>query len=694
MNMVAFGKKVVKFRIPILIISILLLIPAGLGYVNTRVNYDVLTYLPEDIETMQGQDILVKDFGTGAFSMFIVDGMEDKDVSALKAKIEKVDHVQKVLWYDSLADISMPKSMMPKDVYEVFNSDTGTMMAIFFDEGTSSDGTMEAIGEIRKLAGKQCFLSGMSAIVTDTKNLAEEETPLYVLIAVVLAVIVLGLTMDSYFIPLLFMLSIGMAIIYNLGSNYFLGEISYITKALAAVLQLGVTLDYSIFLMHSYEEQQARYNGDKERAMAHAISQTFSSVIGSSVTTVAGFIALCFMSFTLGKDIGIVMAKGVIFGVLVCVTVLPSMILCCDKLIEKTKHKPLLPDIGRISDKVTKRYVIYVVAFVIILFPAIYGNNHTGVYYNLDESLPKDLPSVIANTKLKEDYNMNTTHMILVDSSVAGSDVKKMSQEIEKVDGVKWVLGLDNLVGSGVPADMLPESVTGMLKNDKYQLLMVNSTYKVASNKVNKQIEEIDKILDKYDKSAMLVGEGPLTKDLINITDTDFKRVSAVSIGIVFVIILLLFKSVTIPVILVGVIEFAIFVNMGIPFYTGTKLPFVASIVIGTIQLGATVDYAILMTTRYQRERSRGAGKFDAITTAHKFSAQSIIVSALSFFAATIGVGLYSNIDMISSLCILMARGALISMVVVVLILPSLFMVFDKIIVKTSKGFQPSGLKS
>ena len=568
------------------------------------------------------------------------------------------------------------------------------MMAVFFKDGTSSDETMKAVTEIRKVTGKECFLSGMSAIVEDTKELAEKETPLYVLIAVALSALVLAITMESIFVPVLFLLSIGIAIVYNLGTNVFFGEISYITKALAAVLQLGVTMDYSIFLMHSYQEQQVRYNGDKERAMAHAISQTFSSVIGSSVTTVAGFIALCFMSFTLGKDIGIVMAKGVIFGVLVCVTVLPSMILCCDKLIEKTKHKPLLPDIGRISDKVTKRYVIYVVAFVILLFPAIYGNNHTGVYYNLDESLPKDLPSVIANTKLKEDYNMNTTHMILVDSSVAGSDVKKMSQEIEKVDGVKWVLGLDNLVGSGVPADMLPESVTSMLKNDKYQLLMVNSTYKVATDKVNKQIEEIDKILDKYDEGAMLVGEGPLTKDLINITDTDFKRVSAVSIGIVFVIILLLFKSVTIPVILVGVIEFAIFVNMGIPFYTGTKLPFVASIVIGTIQLGATVDYAILMTTRYQRERSRGAGKFDAITTAHKFSAQSIIVSALSFFAATIGVGLYSNIDMISSLCILMARGALISMVVVVLILPSLFMVFDKIIVKTSKGFRPSGLKS
>ena len=692
--MVKVGKKIVKFRVPILILSIILLIPAVWGYVNTRINYDVLTYLPEDIETMQGQEIMTNDFGIGAFSMLMVDGMEDKEIVKLKEKVEKVDGVENVLWYDSLADISVPQSVLPSKLYDEYNTEDGTMMAVFFKDGTSSDETMKAITEIRKITGEQCFLSGMSAIVEDTKELAEKETPLYVLIAVALSALVLAITMESIFVPVLFLLSIGIAIVYNLGTNVFFGEISYITKALAAVLQLGVTMDYSIFLMHSYQEQQVRYNGDKERAMAHAISQTFSSVIGSSVTTVAGFIALCFMSFTLGKDIGIVMAKGVIFGVLVCVTVLPSMILCCDKLIEKTKHKPLLPDIGRISDKVTKRYVIYVVAFVILLFPAIYGNNHTGVYYNLDESLPKNLPSVIANTKLKEDYNMNTTHMILVDSSVAGSDVKKMSQEIEKVDGVKWVLGLDNLVGSGVPADMLPESVTGMLKNDKYQLLMVNSTYKVATDKVNKQIEQIDKIMDKYDKGAMLVGEGPLTKDLINITDTDFKRVSAVSIGIVFVIILLLFKSITIPVILVGVIEFAIFVNMGIPFYTGTKLPFVASIVIGTIQLGATVDYAILMTTIYQRERSRGAGKFDAITTAHKFSAQSIIVSALSFFAATIGVGLYSNIDMISSLCILMARGALISMVVVVLILPSLFMVFDKIIVKTSKGFRPSGLKS
>lgn len=690
MNMVAFGKKVVKFRIPILIISILLLIPAGLGYVNTRVNYDVLTYLPEDIETMQGQDILVKDFGTGAFSMFIVDGMEDKEVSALKAKIENVEHVQKVLWYDSLADISMPKSMIPKDVYEVFNSDTGTMMAIFFDEGTSSDGTMEAIGEIRKLAGKQCFLSGMSAIVTDTKNLAEKETPLYVLIAVVLAVIVLGLTMDSYFIPLLFMLSIGMAIVYNLGSNYFFGEISYITKALAAVLQLGVTLDYSIFLMHSYEEQQVRYNGDKERAMAHAISQTFSSVIGSSVTTVAGFIALCFMTFTLGMDIGVVMVKGVILGVIACVTILPSMILCCDKWIMKTMHKPFLPDIGKISDKVTKRYMIYVILFLVLLFPAIYGNNHTAVYYNLDETLPKDLPSIIANEKLKKDYDMNTTHMILVDSSVESADVAKMIDKMDGVDGVKWALGMDALIGPAIPQDMIPNSVTDMLKNDKYQLLLVNSEYKVASDELNAQIKDLNKILHKYDKGGMLIGEGPLTADLIDITDTDFKTVSMVSIGIIFVIILILFKSISLPVILVGVIEFAIFVNMGIPYYTGTKLPFVASIVIGTIQLGSTVDYAILMTTRYKRERNHGAEKYDAITTAHRASAQSIMVSALSFFAATIGVGLYSNIDMISSLCILMARGAIISMIVVIFVLPSMFMVFDKVIVKTSKGFLPT----
>lgn len=687
--MIKFGKAVVKSRVIILISSILLLIPALFGYISTRINYDVLTYLPEEIETMQGQEIMIEDFGIGAFSMFIVDGMELKDVAELKAKIEEVDHVEKVLWYDSIADISVPQSMLPDKVYEVFNSDSGTMMAIFFDEGTSADSTMDAITQIRKLAGKQCFVSGMSAIVTDTKALSERETPIYVLIAVLLSTLVLAVTMESFIIPVLFLLSIGMAIVYNLGSNVIFGEISYITKALAAVLQLGVTMDYSIFLMHSYEEQQAVYEGDKKRAMAHAISQTFSSVIGSSVTTVAGFIALCFMSFTLGMDIGVVMAKGVILGVLTCVTILPSMILVCDKLIEKTKHRPLLPNIDRISKKVTKHYIVYVALFLILLFPAIYGNSHAGVYYNLDETLPKSLPCIVANEKLKEDYDMNTTHILLVDSSVPSAETGKMLKEIEKVDGVKWALGLDSLVGPAFPQSMLPDSLTETLKNDKYQMVLINSIYKVASDEVNKQVDDINGILKRYDEGAMLVGEAPLTKDLIDITDKDFRTVSVVSIGIIFVIILILFRSISLPVILVGVIEFAIFVNMGIPFYTGTTLPFVASIVIGTIQLGATVDYAILMTTRYKRERSMGAGKYDAITIAHQASAQSIIVSALSFFAATIGVGLYSNIDMISSLCILMARGAIISMVVVVFVLPSMFMVFDKVIVKTSSGFLP-----
>ena len=687
--MIKFGKAVVKSRIVILISSVLLLIPALLGYISTRINYDVLTYLPEEIETMKGQEIMIEDFGTGAFSMFIVDGMDLKDVAELKAKIEEVDHVEKVLWYDSIMDISVPQSMLPDKVYEVFNSDTGTMMAIFFDEGTSADSTMDAITQIRKLAGKQCFVSGMSAIVTDTKALSERETPIYVLIAVLLSTLVLAVTMESIVIPVLFLLSIGMAIVYNLGSNVIFGEISYITKALAAVLQLGVTMDYSIFLMHSYEEQQAVYEGDKKRAMAHAISQTFSSVIGSSVTTVAGFIALCFMSFTLGMDIGVVMAKGVILGVLTCVTILPSMILVCDKLIEKTKHRPLLPNIDRISKKVTKHYGVYVALFLIFLVPAIYGNIHAGVYYNLDETLPKNLPCIVANEKLKKDYDMNTTHILLVDSSVPSVEAGRMLKEIEKVDGVKWALGLDSLVGPAFPQSMLPDSLTETLKNDKYQMVLINSVYKVASDEVNKQVDDINQILDRYDEGAMLVGEAPLTKDLIDITDKDFRTVSVVSIGIIFVIILILFRSISLPVILVGVIEFAIFVNMGIPYYTGTTLPFVASIVIGTIQLGATVDYAILMTTRYKRERSMGAGKYDAITVAHQASAQSIIVSALSFFAATVGVGLYSNIDMISSLCILMARGAIISMAVVVFVLPSMFMVFDRVIVRTSSGFLP-----
>ena len=682
--MVNFGKKVVKYRVLILILGVLLLIPSVFGYLNTRVNYDVLTYLPDNIETMKGQDILVNEFGTGAFSMFIVDGMEEKDVAELKEKIEKVDHVANVIWYDSIADISVPMSMLPDDIYDVFNSDTGTMMAIFFDEGTSSDGTMDAIAQIRKIAGKQCFLSGMSAVVTDTKNLAEKETPVYVLIAVILAVIVLGLTMESFFVPLLFMLSIGMAIIYNLGSNYFMGEISYITKALAAVLQLGVTLDYSIFLMHSYEEQQVRYDGDKKRAMAHAISQTFSSVMGSSITTIAGFIALCFMSFTLGLDIGIVMVKGVIFGVIACVTILPSMILCCDKIIEKTKHKPFLPDIGRISDKVTKRYLVYVVLFLLFLFPAIYGNNHTEIYYNIDKSLPQSLPSNVANKKLSEEFGMSNIHMVMIKNGMSQKELSNMQKEIDKVDGVEWCLGMNSVIGSSIPSDMIPSSMKEMLQSDEYEMQFICSNYKSATEKVNKQINEINNIVKKYSPGSMVIGEAPLMNDLETVTNVDLRNVNIASIAAIFVIILIVFKSISLPVILVAVIEFAICVNMAVPYYTGLSLPFVASIVIGTIQLGATVDYAILMTSRYQKERINGKKKMEAIRIAHETSMQSIITSGLSFFAATIGIAIYSNIDMISAICTLLARGAVISTVAVIFILPAMFMIFDKLICKTT----------
>lgn len=685
--MIKFAKKIVKFRVAILVMSLILLIPSAFGYINTRVNYDILAYLPDDIETMEGQDILVNEFGTGAFSLFMVEGMENKDVSSLIDKIRDVDHVEKVIWYDSLMDISVPMDILPDNLEEAFNSENSTLMAIIFDETTSADGTMDAIEEIRHIAGKQCFLSGMSAVVTDTKNLSEKETPIYVIIAVICSVIVLSLTMDSFLIPVFFLLSIGIAIVYNLGTNIFMGEISYITKALSAVLQLGVTMDYSIFLWHSYKEYQTRYDGDKERAMAHAISNTFTSVVGSSITTVAGFIALCFMSFTLGLDLGIVMAKGVVFGVICCVTVLPSMILIFDKAIEKTSHRPLLPEIKGISNFVTKHYVIFVVLFIVLMVPAVYGNNNTSVYYNLDETLPKDLDSIIANTKLQEEYNMNSTHMLLVDSSLSSSDVCRMSDEIEKLDGIKAVLGIDTVVGPTIPEEMIPESIREVLENDNYKLLLVMSEYKVASDEVNSQCDAISQIIKSYDKDNMLVGEAPCTKDLIEITDRDFKIVSAVSIGAIFLIILVLFRSVSIPVILVAVIEFAIFINMGIPYYTGTELPFIASIVIGTIQLGATVDYAILMTTRYRKERNLGHEKREAIVTAHQASIQSVIVSALSFFAATFGVGMYSDIDMISSLCTLMARGAIISMIVVLLVLPSMFMVFDKVICKTSMGF-------
>ena len=687
--MINFGKGVVKLRIPILIVSIILLLPAALGYFHTRVNYDILTYLPKEIDTMKGQDILLDEFGTGAFSMCVVEGMEDQDISKMRKNMEKVDHVKKILWYDSLADLSIPKTMLPDKVQDAFiNEDKdATLMVIFFDSSMSSDETMNAIEELRSVADKQCYISGMSAVVTDTKNLSDKEVPIYVLIAVILAVIVLSLTMDSALIPVFFLLSIGMAIIYNLGSNVFFGEISYVTQALAAVLQLGVTMDYSIFLWHSYEENQERFPDDKKRAMAHAISNTLTSVIGSSITTVAGFIALCFMSFTLGLDLGVTMAKGVIFGVICCVTVLPSMILVFDKAIDKTRHKAIIPDLGVISGWVVKHYKAFIVTFIIVLIPALWGYTHYEVYYDLAGTLPGNLDSVVANDKLDETFAMNSTHIILCDSSLEPKEVNEMMSKIDDVDGVKATLGLDSLVGPTVPREMIPSDIKEVVMDENYQMLMISSEYKVASDEVNDQCDKIEKIMKKYDKNAMLIGEAPCTKDLITITNHDFNVVSTVSIGAIFLIIACVFKSISLPIILVSVIEFAIFINMGIPAFTGTKLPFIAGIVIGTIQLGATVDYAILMTTKYRKARYNGVEKQEAITSALGASMQSVIVSALSFFAATFGVGLYSNVDMIASLCSLMARGAIISMFVVIFILPSMFMIFDKIICKTSKGF-------
>lgn len=686
--MVKLGRKIVKFRIPIFILGLLLLIPSAIGYINTRVNYDVLYYLPDDIETMKGQDILVDEFGTGAYSMFICEGMKNKDVAALKKKIEGVEHVSKVVWYDSFSDLSVPVEMLPDKIQSALFSDDSTMMFIIFETTTSADETMDAIGDIRKLAGKQCFVSGMSAIVTDTKNLAESEVAIYVLIAVVLSCIVLALTMESYLIPFLFLASIGIAILYNMGTNIFKGEISYITKALSAVLQLGVTMDYSIFLWHSYQEQRKLYGDDHKEAMAQAIAATIKSVVGSSITTIAGFVALCFMSFTLGLDLGIVMAKGVIFGVICCVTVLPSMIMIFDKALEKTKHRQLIPDFPKVSEFLVKHHKASAFLCVALFIPFAYFQANTAVYYNLDSSLPKDLESIMANEKLQEEYHMGAAHMILMDKNVSGKEKHKMIKEMEKVDGVKEVLGLKSIIGPSLPESMIPQDIKDILESDNYELMLITNEYQTASEEVNAQINELNRILKSYDKNGMLVGEAPCTKDLIEITDHDFKVVSAVSIIAVFLIILFVFKSVTLPVILVLVIEGAIFINMGIPYLTGTELPFIASIVIGTIQLGATVDYAILMTSRYEQERGSGKNKKESISIALESSIRPVMVSAFSFFAATFGVGIYSKIDMISSLCLLMARGALISMCAVLLFLPAMYWIFDKVICTTSKNFK------
>lgn len=683
-----FGRGVVKLRLPILIVSVLLLIPSIFGFLSTRINYDILSYLPSDIETMKGQDIMLDEFGKGGFSLVMLDGMDDKDVEKVKEKIEKVDHVCDVLWYDTLADVSLPKEVLPDDIYDFFNTDNSTMMAVFFDEATSADGSLEAVKEIRSIAGEQCFVSGMSSVVEDIKDLTMQEAPMYVVIAVILTSIILALTMDSFLIPLFFMLSVGMAIIYNMGTNFIQGEISFITEALAAVLQLAVTIDYSIFLWHSYKEEKEKHPGDNKEAMAVAIGKTITSVVSSSITTVAGFLALCFMSYELGMDMGIVMAKGVVIGVICCITVLPSMILVFDKALEKTMHKDLVPSLEKPSKFIIKHHAAFIVLFIVVLIPAVYGQINTNVYYNLTDTLPKDLNSVIANTKLDEEYNMATTHMLLVDADMQPKEVNSMLDEMGKVDGVSFSMSLDTLIGPSIPREIVPESVTKILKSDKWQLMLIGSEYKVASDEENAQIDELSKILKSYDKDGMLIGEAAATKDLIDITDHDFKVVNIVSIAAIFIIILIALRSVSLPIILVAVIEFAITVNMGVPCFTNTTIPFIASVVIGTIQLGATVDYAILMTTRYKTERNAGKDKHEAVTIALTTSMKSIMVSALGFFASTFGVGVYSSVDMISQLCTLMSRGAIISMITVICILPSMLMLFDKVIINTTMGMK------
>ena len=683
--MVKFGKFITKHKLFILILGVLLIIPSMIGMIKTRVNYDVLSYLPDSLETVSGQDIMVDEFGMGAFSMVIVENMDNKDVVALKEKLEKVDHVEKIIWYDSVADISLPTDMLPNELKEALFNGDATMMIALFDNTTSSEDTMQAVTDMRNMVKDQAFISGMSGIVTDIKNLVQAELPVYIVIAGILALVVLLITMESIVTPVLFLLCIGLAILYNMGTNIFLGQISYITQALTAVLQLGVTMDYSIFLLESYQANKVRFDNDKERAMAHAISNTFKSVVGSSITTVAGFAALCFMTFALGRDLGIVMAKGVIIGVVVCITLLPSLILFFDKWIDKTTHRAIFPDFHKSSAFITKHRIIPLLIFAVLFVPAFYGNNHVKVYYNLDQGLPQDLDSAIANKKLEEKFNMNNMHILLLKNGLTSKEKNDMKNEIEKVDGVKWVLGMNSIVGANVPDDMIPDKYKDMLKSDNWELQFICSDYKTATDQVNAQIASINDIVKKYSKDSMVIGEAPLTKDLQDVTDIDLATVNYLSIGAIFLIILLTFKSISLPVILVSVIEFAIFLNMSFPYYSGIELPFVASIVIGTIQLGATVDYAILMTTRYHKERVvNQKTKKEAVEIAHKTSMKSIIISGLSFFAVTFGVSAYSSIDMINAICTLLSRGAVISTISVILILPAMLYLFDKVICKTT----------
>ena len=689
--MLKFGKAVVKSRFVILILAVLLLIPSLISYAHTRVNYDILSYLPKNIDTMKGQDILLKDFGTGAYSFVVVEGMDNKDLKKTADTISDIPHVKKVLWYGSVMDMNIPKEALPEKAYKfIHNADKNSdLMVILFDQGMAADGTMKALNTMNAKLSKQCFVSGMASVINDTANLSEKEVPIYVIIAVVLCLIVLMITLDSAFVPFLFLVSIGMAVLYNLGTNFIQGEISYVTQALAAVLQLGVTMDYSIFLWHSYEEQQDVFKEDNKTAMAHAISKTFLSIAGSSTTTIAGFIALCFMSFRIGLDLGIVMAKGVLFGLVSCVTILPSLILVFDPIVRKTNHKVIMPDLGKIANWVVKHCYVFFVIFLLLIVPAFYGQNHTKVYYDLAGRLPDSMKSKQANEKMNSDFKMGATSVIIADADLRAEQSDKMINDIQKLKGVKMAVSADSLTGPMIPSDIIPQNIKEEINNGDKQLMIVTSDYATATSAVNKQCNQIEKIIKSYDKSAMLIGEAPCTRDLVKVTNTDFNRVNAVSIIIVFFIILISFRSISIPVILVAVIEFAIAINMGIPYYTNVTLPFIASIVIGTIQLGSTVDYAILMTNRYKTNRYNGMEKKDAITDALHGSITSIVASALTFFGATFGVAIYSDIDMISSLCMLMARGALISMVVVIFMLPSMFMIFDKIIIHTSAGFRP-----
>ena len=682
-----FSKAVVKYRIPILILTVLLMIPSVIGIAATRVNYDMLTYLPEDMETVIGQNELLEDFNKGAFTFLIFDDMPKQDVASLKEKVEGVDHVDTVLWYDSIFDLSVPMELLPDSVYSEFNTDHSTMMAVFFDSGTSDGVTMDAVKEIRSICGKQCFVSGMTALVVDLKDLCEQEEPIYVALAVILASVSMLLFLDGWLIPFVFLASIGAMILLNLGTNYFLGEISYITKALSAVLQLAVTMDYSIFLWHSYNEQREKYSDNKE-AMAAAIKETLTSVIGSSITTIAGFIALCFMSFTLGRDLGIVMAKGVLLGVLGCVTVLPSLILVLDKPLQKTKHRSIIPQMGKFAKGVIKIFPVFLVIFALLIAPAYYGYNRANdeVYYDMGKCLPEEMNFVIANSKLQNDFDIASTHMVLVDAKLPAKSVKSMISEMEQVDGVKYVLGLESVIGSRVPQEILPDTVKSIVESDRWELLLINSEYPAASDAVNEQITQLNNILKEYDSTGMVIGEAPCLKDMIETTDHDFAVVTAVSIAAIFLIILLVEKSLTLPIILISVIELGIFINLGLPHYLGQSMAFITPICISTIQLGATVDYAILMTTRYKAERIGGSGKKTAVWTALYTSIPSIIVSGMGMFAATFGVAMYSNIEIVSSMCLLMARGSIISMLLVIFILPAMFMLMDKIICKTTLG--------